>query len=92
MIAQYIFGGFIVLLSLLLIGIGIYVICKGIRNGFLPVLLGIMFISPGVLIITDKPKPTKQDVLDGRAVYQENIYIRDNDTIKTYDIIWKQKN
>lgn len=92
MIVQYIFGGLIILLSLILVGIGIYVICKGVRNGFIPLLMGIIFISPGVLIITDKPIPTKQDVLDGKAYYQENIHIRDNDTIKTYDIVWKQKN
>jgi hypothetical protein len=91
-IAQYICGGLIILLSLILIGIGIYVICKGERNGFLPILLGIMFTSPGVVIITDKPIPTKQDVLDGKAIYQESIHIRNNDTIKTYEIVWKQKN
>lgn len=91
-IVQYICGGLIILLSLALIGIGIYVICQGERNGFLPILLGIMITFSGVIIITDKPVPTKQDVLDGKAVYQESIHIRYNDTIKTYDIVWKQKN
>ena len=33
-----------------------------------------------------------EDVLDSKAVYQENIHIIDNDTIKTYEIVWKQKN
>ena len=92
MITQYIFGGLVILLSLILVGIGIYVICKGVRNGFIPVLMGIIFTFPGVLIITDKYTPTKQDVLDGKAIYQETQTITSNDTIKTYDIIWKQKN
>ena len=34
--------------------------------------------------------PTKQDVIDGKAIYQETQIITGNDTIKTYDIIWKQ--
>ena len=91
MIIQYILGGLIILLSLLLIGIGIYVICTGERNGFIPILLGTMFIFSGVLVITEAPVPTKQDVLDGKAIYQETQIITGNDTIKTYDIIWKQK-
>lgn len=33
--------------------------------------------------------PTKQDVLNGKAIYQETQIITGNDTIKTYDIIWK---
>lgn len=91
-IVQYICGGLILLLSLILIGIGIYVLCKGIRNGFIPLLFGIMFTSSGVVIITDKPVPTKQDVIDGKAIYQETQVITNNDTIETYDIVWKQKN
>jgi len=90
MIVQYIFGGLIILLSLILIGIGIYVICKRVASGFIPVLMGIWVTCLGVSIITDKPVPTKQDVLDGKAIYQENIHIRDNDTIKTYDIVWQE--
>jgi hypothetical protein len=92
MIVQYIFGGLIILLSLIFIGIGIYTICKGIGAGFISILIGIMFTIPGVLIITDKVVPNKQDVLDGKAYYQESQVITGNDTIKTYDIVWKQKN
>ena len=33
--------------------------------------------------------PTKQDVLNGKAYYQETQIITGNDTIKTYDIVWK---
>ena len=91
-IIQYIFGGLVILLALMFIGIGIYVLCAGIRNGFIPLLLGIIIASSGVIIITDKSVPTKQDVFDGKAVYQETIHITNNDTIKTYKIVWKQKN
>lgn len=90
MIAQYIFGGLFVLLSLILFSIGIYVICKGVRNGFIPLLFGIIFTLLGVLIITDEGVPTKQDVINGKAVYQETQIITGNDTIKTYEIVWKQ--
>lgn len=41
----------------------------------------------------DQPvNPTKQDVLDGKAIYQETQIITGNDTVKTYNIILKQKN
>ena len=33
-----------------------------------------------------------EDVLDGKAIYQETQVITGNDTIKTYEIVWKQKN
>lgn len=89
MIVQYILGGLVILLSLVLIGIGINIIYKGEINGVISVLMGIVFIVPGLLIITDESKPTKQDVLDGKAVYQEIITIINNDTIKTYEIVWK---
>jgi len=92
MIAQYTFGGLIILSSLILIGIGICVICKGKRNGFIFVLLGSIYIFPGVVVIMDEGAPTKQDVFDGKAYYQETQVITGNDTIKTYDIVWKQKN
>ena len=50
-------------------------------------ILGSMFIG-----FMGKTAPTKQDVLDGKAYYQETQVITNNDTIKTYDIVWKQKN
>lgn len=52
----------------------IFVICGGI------------FIGISTLI---EPNPTTQDVLDGKAIYQETQIVIGNDTIKTYDIIWK---
>ena len=53
----------------------IFVICGGICVG-----MSTLF----------EPNPTAQDVLDGKAYYQETQIITGNDTIKTYDIIWKQ--
>ena len=40
---------------------------------------------------TINPIPTKQDVLDGKAYYQETQVITSNDTIKTYEIVWKNQ-
>lgn len=50
---------------------------------------GFIFVGMSALI---EPNPTKQDVIDGKAIYQETQVITGNDTIKTYDIVWKQKN
>ena len=45
-----------------------------------------------VLIVGNKTQnPQKQDVLDGKTIYQETQVITGNDTIKTYDIVWKQE-
>lgn len=44
----------------------------------------------GMYVITSK-NPTKNDVLKGKAIYQETIHITGNDTIKTYKIVWKNK-
>lgn len=92
MIEQYICGGLVILFSIILIGIGIYTICKAEARGLIIVLFGVMFVFPGIIIITDKDVPTKQDVFNGKAYYQETIHITNNDTIKTYEIVWKQKN
>lgn len=59
---------------------------------FLCFLAFLIPIGVGLIVDNKNPEPTKQDVLDGKAVYQENVHIRNNDTIKTYDIVWKQKN
>ena len=50
---------------------------------------GLIIVSVSILI---EPEPTKQDVLDRKAIYQETQVITDNDTIKIYEILWKQKN
>lgn len=51
----------------------------------------LFLIAPGITIIASPEQPTKQDVVNGKA-YQEIWIITGNDTIKTYDIVWKQKN
>lgn len=48
------------------------------------------FLIPiGVVLIMDNKtqNPQKQDVLDGKAIYQETQVITGNDTIKTYNIV-----
>lgn len=47
---------------------------------------GIIFLIVGETNMT----PTKQDVLDGKAVYKETLIINKGDTIKTYEIVWKE--
>ena len=52
----------------------------------------LFLIAPGIAILESKSykTPTKQDVVDGKAIYQETqVVITGNDTIKTYNIIWK---
>ena len=53
----------------------------------------LFLIAPGIAILKGKPceVPTKQDVIDGKAIYQETQVITGNDTIKTYEIVWKQE-
>ena len=90
------------ILGIILIIIGIIGVILGIILRFRGydvkpyILLGylIILIPMGVGLITNNknPKPTKQDVIDGKAYYQETQVITGNDTIKTYDIVWKQKN
>ena len=86
------------ILSLVLLVIAIVSIVYYIVNSYIhPWLSLIAFIIfvPSLIIglgLYQPVNPTKQDVIDGKAVYQESIHIRNNDTIKTYDIVWKQKN
>ena len=35
-------------------------------------------------------EPTNDDVVKEKAVYQEDLHIRGNDTIRTYTIVWKK--
>ena len=86
------------ILSLVLLVIAIasitYYIINSYNHPWLSLIVFIIFV-PSLIIglgLYQPVHPTKQDVLDGKAVYQESIHIRDNDTIKTYEIVWKQKN
>ena len=60
------------------------------RYCLLLVLVGIAIAVGAILLAKSKfQPPTKQDVIDGKAYYQESQVITGNDTIKTYDIVWK---
>lgn len=87
---------------------GIFLIIIGITGFILGVVLEVyadndkpyIFLSYLVFLIpfgiagidNENPKPTKQDVIDGKAIYQKTQVITGNDTIKTYEIVWKQEN
>ena len=59
---------------------------------FVWVLAGTIILV-SLFILDQKAKiPTENDVLKGKAIYQETIHITNNDTIKTYKIVWKPKN
>lgn len=68
--------------------LGIYV-CNNKLCVFLLSLVFLIPIGVGLIAYDKNSDPTKQDVLDGKAYYQEAQVITDNDTIKTYDIVWK---
>ena len=87
-----------IILSLVLLVIAIasitYYIINSYSHPWLSLIAFIIFV-PSLIIglgLYQPVYPTKQDVLDGKAIYQESIHIRNNDTIKIYDIVWKQKN
>lgn len=48
----------------------------------------LIFIGTSILI---NRKPTEDDILKDKATYQETLHIINNDTIKTYKIVWKEK-
>ena len=86
------------ILSLVLLVIAIasivYYIINSYRHPWISLIAFIIFV-PSLIIglgIYQPVHPTKQDVIDGKAIYQETQVITGNDTIKTYDIVWKQKN
>lgn len=51
--------------------------------------LGVMFIFAAIYE-SKYPTPTKRDVLNGKAIYEEILIINKGDTIKTYNIVWKE--
>ena len=86
------------ILSLVLLVIAIasiiYYIINSYSHPWLSLIAFIIFV-PSLIIglgLYQPVHPTKQDVLDGKAIYQETQVITCNDTIKTYNIVWKQKN
>ena len=44
-----------------------------------------------VIVGDETSSPHVEDVIKGNAVYQENYHIINNDTIKTYTIVWNKK-
>ena len=55
-------------------------------------ILGCATALLGAIIISKADSPTEKDVLNGKAEYQETVHITKTDTIKTYQIVWKQNN
>lgn len=86
------------ILSLVLLVIAIasitYYIINSYSHPWRSLIAFIIFI-PSLIIglgLYQPAHPTKQDdVIDGKAIYQETQVITGNDTIKTYDIVWKQE-
>lgn len=79
----------VIILGIILLICGIIQLIKVNSNFLIGIFSGAVLIVLGLFVTLE---PTKQDVLDGKAVYQETIHITNNDTIKTYKIVWKQKN
>ena len=85
------------ILSLVLLVIAIvsivYYIINSYSHPWLSLIAFIIFV-PSLIIglgLYQPVHPTKQDVIDGKAIYQETQVITGNDTIKTYEIVWKQE-
>ena len=75
--------GILLIVSLILFVTGICFIFNGKGAYGLPiVILGTLVAIMGIFI--DENEPTKQDILDGKAVYQ--------DTINPYGPVWKLEN
>ena len=55
-------------------------------------ILGCVTIILGARMYSTADIPTDKDVLNGKAEYQETLHITKTDTIKTYQIVWKQNN
>lgn len=53
----------------------------------------LIFSFTNVVIMSGEvDRPQEDDVISGKASYVESYHVINNDTIKTYTIIWKQKN
>ena len=55
-------------------------------------ILGCVTALLGAIIVSKADIPTEKDVFNGKAEYQETVHITGTDTIKTYQIVWKQNN
>ena len=78
----------IVLLVIAIVSIAYYII-NSYGHPWLSLIAFIIFV-PALIIglgLYQPVHPTKQDVIDGKAIYQEIQIITGNDTIKTYKIV-----
>lgn len=82
-------GIVVTILGIILLICGIIEVIKSDKAFIVGIISGVTLIVLGLFVTLE---PTKQDVLDGKAIYQETQIITGNDTIKTYEIVWKQKN
>ena len=55
-------------------------------------ILGCSTAILGAIMFSQADIPTDKDVFNGKAEYQETVHITGTDTIKTYQIVWKQNN
>ena len=81
----------IVLLVIAIVSI-VYYITNSYSHPWLSLIAFIVFV-PSLIIglgLYQPVHPTKQDVIDGKAIYQETQVITGNDTIKTYEIKWRE--
>ena len=72
--------------------IGLILLIGGILGMLISDSSYIIFLTGGICVCCSslfEYCPSKQDVIDGKAIYQETQVITGNDTIKTYDIVWK---
>lgn len=82
-------------LGIALITIGLLGICCAVyftistaNDKFAWLLFSIVLVPIGIILDINK-KPTSEDVIKGKAMYQEHLIITNNDTTKIYEIIWK---
>lgn len=80
-----------IILLIIAIVSSVFCVTETFRRPWLSLIAFIIFV-PSLIIglgLYQPVHPTKQDVIDGKAIYQETQIIIGNDTVKTYDIVWK---
>lgn len=81
----------IVLLIIAIVSIVFY-LTNSFSHPWISLIAFIIFL-PSLIVglgLYQPVNPTKQDVIDGKAINQEIIYITNHDTIKTYEIKWRE--
>lgn len=85
-IGTFIFGIIIILLGFVVLYCGV---TEKVYTMPIITFIAMCILGGRVIYNAFNPIPTKQDVLDGKAVYEETITIHKGDSIKTYEIVWK---